>query len=248
MPRFEDEQPFRLEPPTLPAQPKPKKPAPVLRIEVPTGGMSIDHLRSILPAKKPKRGKAWADPSRQHDHNRYFREDDRPKIRRRKETTKANRKSRGGRRAQLFATPPNRFEAMDIEQDEIELAASRIRRSLPPAYGACPPGPCGYVKCRHHLATDEEIKKGERRLKVNFPHLPVWEMKETCSLRVADEADLRKAKPGSFERVMSLDEIGERMNLSAERVRNIESNILRKLRARPEILGLRDGDAQDDER
>ena len=44
--------------------------------------------------------------------------------------------------------------------------------------------PCPYVSCKHHLYLDVSPRTGA--IKLNFPDLEVWEMKETCALDVAD--------------------------------------------------------------
>lgn len=67
--------------------------------------------------------------------------------------------------------------------------------------------PCPYVTCRHHLYLDV-AKSGA--LKLNFPDLEVWEMKETCSLDVADRGGA------------TLEDCGAIMNLTRERVRQLE--------------------------
>ena len=42
--------------------------------------------------------------------------------------------------------------------------------------------PCPFVSCSHHLYLDVNPETGA--IKLNFPHLEVWEMAETCSLDV----------------------------------------------------------------
>ena len=231
MPRFE-EGPEAWLTPSPPAVPRARKPKPAAPVEMPPGPQPVEELRAILPAPKPRRGA--------YHPSRFLFEDARPPVRERKETTHANRRSRPGRRAALIGTRLNLSERRDLEQDELELAADGISFDLPPDREACleMPRPCPFVRCRHHLAVDEEIKKGEPRLKVNFPHLPVWEIPDTCSLDVADRADQKKVKPGSFEAVMSYDEVGAEMNLSGERIRHLEARAFKKIRAERRKLGL----------
>lgn len=87
----------------------------------------------------------------------------------------------------------------------------------PRTRGECADGerPCPFVSCRHHLYLEVTRKTGT--IKLNFPDLEVHEMGETCALDVADR--------GSH----SLDEIGEVMNLTYERTRQIEEQALRRL-------------------
>jgi hypothetical protein len=70
------------------------------------------------------------------------------------------------------------------------------------------PRPCPWVSCRHHLYLDVNPRTGT--LKINFPHLDLSEMPETCALDVAERGGL------------TLDTIGRLMNLTRERVRQME--------------------------
>ena len=68
--------------------------------------------------------------------------------------------------------------------------------------------PCPYVSCKHHLYLDVNPETGS--IKLNFPDLEVWEMAETCSLDVADRGGI------------TLEEVGEILNLTRERIRQVE--------------------------
>jgi hypothetical protein len=74
--------------------------------------------------------------------------------------------------------------------------------------------PCPFVSCRHHLFLDVSEKGG---LKLNFPSLEPDELIASCSLDVADRG------------VAALEDAGALMNLTRERVRQIEVVALRKL-------------------
>lgn len=76
--------------------------------------------------------------------------------------------------------------------------------------------PCPFVSCRHHLYLEVNEKTGS--IKLNFPDLDVHEMKETCALDVADRGGV------------TLEEIGEILNLTRERIRQLESKGLELLR------------------
>lgn len=76
--------------------------------------------------------------------------------------------------------------------------------------------PCPWVSCKHHLYLDVNPETGS--IKLNFPDLEVWEMKETCSLDVADKNGI------------TLEEVGEIMNLTRERIRQVEVRGLLKLK------------------
>ena len=76
--------------------------------------------------------------------------------------------------------------------------------------------PCPYVSCKHHLYLDVNPETGS--IKLNFPDLEVWEMAETCSLDVADKGGI------------TLEEVGEILNLTRERIRQVEVRGLLKLK------------------
>jgi DNA-directed RNA polymerase sigma subunit (sigma70/sigma32) len=64
-------------------------------------------------------------------------------------------------------------------------------------------------------------------IKLNFPHLEVWEMAETCSLDVADRGGI------------TLEDVGSILNLTRERIRQVEVRGLVKIRTKnSEALGL----------
>ena len=86
--------------------------------------------------------------------------------------------------------------------------------------------PCPFVSCKHHLYLDVNPETGS--IKVNFPDLEPWEMKETCALDVADRGGI------------TLEEVGEILNLTRERIRQVEVRGLLKLKMDGEIDGSRD--------
>ena len=65
-------------------------------------------------------------------------------------------------------------------------------------------------------------------IKLNFPDIDVWEMGETCALDVADRGGI------------TLEEVGEIMNLTRERVRQVETAGLSKLEGVQEVDRLKD--------
>ncbi len=86
--------------------------------------------------------------------------------------------------------------------------------------------PCPFVSCKYHLYVDVHPVRGS--IKLNFPDVEVWEMTETCALDVADRGGI------------TLEEVGEIMNLTRERVRQVETAGLAKLEARRDIERLKD--------
>lgn len=77
--------------------------------------------------------------------------------------------------------------------------------------------PCPFVSCKHHLAVDVDGRTGS--IKSNFPDRDPDEVPHTCSLRVADEGGL------------TLEDVAAAMNLTRERVRQLELLALAKIRA-----------------
>ncbi len=88
--------------------------------------------------------------------------------------------------------------------------------------------PCPWVACKHHLYLDVNPETGS--IKINFPDLEPWEMKETCALDVADRAGI------------TLEEVGEIMNLTRERIRQVEVRGLLKLKMASPLEGFTVGD------
>jgi hypothetical protein len=76
--------------------------------------------------------------------------------------------------------------------------------------------PCLYVSCRYHLYLDVNPNTGS--IKINFPDKNVWDLEETCALDVAERGGV------------TLEEVGDIMNLTRERIRQVEVAGLEKLR------------------
>jgi hypothetical protein len=104
-----------------------------------------------------------------------------------------------------------------VDADEAEvLREVEARRPRTRAECADGPRPCLFVSCKHHLYLDVNPKTGS--IKVNFPDKEIWELEETCALDVADRGGI------------TLEEVGTIMNLTRERIRQVESRGLEKLR------------------
>ncbi len=80
--------------------------------------------------------------------------------------------------------------------------------------------PCLFVSCRHHLYLDVNPETGS--VKLNFPDKEPWELDETCALDVADRGGI------------TLEEVGTIMNLTRERIRQVEVRGLEKLKEVPD--------------
>jgi hypothetical protein len=81
--------------------------------------------------------------------------------------------------------------------------------------------PCPWVSCPYHLYLDVNTETGS--IKFNFPDKDVDELPQTCALHVADEGP------------ETLEHTGEFMNITRERVRQIEVKCLGYLRDLPEV-------------
>lgn len=89
--------------------------------------------------------------------------------------------------------------------------------------------PCPFVSCEHHLYLDVLAKSGS--IKLNFPDVEADELEKlpaTCALDVADLQGV------------TLEEVGRFMNMTRERVRQLETTGKAKVQAGLEMLALRD--------
>jgi hypothetical protein len=77
--------------------------------------------------------------------------------------------------------------------------------------------PCPWVGCRYHLAID--VDPGTGAIKVNFPDVELEDMPETCALDIAEDGGC------------TLEEVARAMNITRERVRQIEQRAVAVLDA-----------------
>ncbi len=104
---------------------------------------------------------------------------------------------------------------VDPEEQKLRGELERMR---PRTRADCEGGarPCLFVSCKHHLYLDVNPRSGS--VKLNFPDKELWELAETCALDVADRGGV------------TLEEVGVIMNLTRERVRQVETSGLHHLR------------------
>jgi hypothetical protein len=104
---------------------------------------------------------------------------------------------------------------MDPEEEELLkiIDAQRPRTRADCMNG---PRPCLFVSCKHNLYLDVNPETGS--IKLNFPDREIWELQYTCALDVAEKGGI------------TLEEVGEIMNLTRERIRQVETRGLSKLR------------------
>lgn len=126
----------------------------------------------------------------------------------------------------LGDNPLTRNERDQLARDLVLLG--NVRLGPPRDDRDCPTGPCPHVGCRFNLY----IEVDDNITSLMFPGRHVDEIAETCSLRVARAAALRREaadRPG--DPAMSFAEIGRYLNLTAETARAELKTALAKLRA-----------------
>ncbi len=112
-----------------------------------------------------------------------------------------------------------RRQRLEGGPDPEELALmQQIERLRPKTRADCVngPRPCLFISCKHHLYLDVNPRTGS--VKLNFPDKEIWELPHTCALDVADQGGI------------TLEEVGDIMNLTRERVRQVEALGLSKLK------------------
>lgn len=103
----------------------------------------------------------------------------------------------------------------------METPLPLIEEDRPQTRGDCLPGgmnelrPCPYALCRYHIYADV-TESGT--LKVSFPDKELWDLEETCALDVAERGGV------------TLEDVGRIMNVTRERIRQLEAVGLQKLR------------------
>lgn len=141
--------------------------------------------------------------------------------------TREQRRSRRKREVRARTISVKRMTKRELEIGRLLYPPSEDE-PRPKTRGECVngPRPCPYVSCKHHLYLDVSPKTGA--IKLNFPDIEVEEMTESCALDVADRGGT------------TLEEVGAIMNLTRERIRQLEVKALAKLDALNDMLSLRD--------
>jgi hypothetical protein len=141
--------------------------------------------------------------------------------------TREQRRSRRKRAVRARTISVKRMTKRELELGRL-LYPDMEEAERPQTRADCVEGarPCPFVSCKHHLYLDVSARTGA--IKVNFPDLDVWEMSETCALDVADRGGT------------TLEEVGAIMNLTRERIRQVEVKGLAKLAALRDMMALRD--------
>jgi hypothetical protein len=140
--------------------------------------------------------------------------------------TREQRRSRRKRDVRARTISVKRMTKRELELGRLLYPEVEVDRPVTRADCANGERPCPFVSCQHHLYLDVSARTGA--IKLNFPDLEVWEMTETCALDVADRGGT------------TLEEVGAIMNLTRERIRQVEVKGLAKLEALKDMAALRD--------
>ncbi len=140
--------------------------------------------------------------------------------------TREQRRSRRKRAVRARTISVKRMTKRELELGRLLYPEVEVEK--PKTREQCVNGarPCPFVSCKHHLFLDVSARTGA--IKLNFPDLEVWDMNETCALDVADRGGT------------TLEEVGAIMNLTRERIRQVEVKGLAKLEALKDMAALRD--------
>lgn len=113
-----------------------------------------------------------------------------------------------------------RFGKRALERERALYPDDGAHAERPRTRGECPPDgePCPWVSCRHHLYLDVDPRTGS--IKLNFPAIDPTDLAEPCALRVAD-------RDGA-----TLEAVGELINVTRERVRQLEERALHRVHLR----------------
>ncbi len=142
------------------------------------------------------------------------------------EITREQRRSRRKRDVRARTISVKRMTKRELEIGRLLFPETDYWKPKNRAECAEGPRPCPFVSCKHHLFIDVSPRTGA--IKLNFPDLEVWDLGESCALDVADRGGT------------TLEDVGAIMNLTRERIRQVEVKALAKLEALNDMYALRD--------
>ena len=140
--------------------------------------------------------------------------------------TREQRRSRRKRDVRARTISVKRMTKRELEIGRLLFPETDYWKPRTRAECADGPRPCPFVSCKHHLFIDVSPRTGA--IKLNFPDLEVWDLGESCALDVADRGGT------------TLEDVGAIMNLTRERIRQVEVKALAKLEALSDMYALRD--------
>jgi hypothetical protein len=142
------------------------------------------------------------------------------------EITREQRRSRRKRDVRARTISVKRMTKRELEIGRLLFPETDYWKPRNRAECAEGPRPCPFVSCKHHLFIDVSPRTGA--IKLNFPDIEVWDLGESCALDVADRGGT------------TLEDVGAIMNLTRERIRQVEVKALAKLEALSDMYSLRD--------
>jgi hypothetical protein len=140
--------------------------------------------------------------------------------------TREQRRSRRKRDVRARTISVKRMTKRELEIGRLLYPEADYDKPRTRAECAEGPRPCPFVSCKYHLYIDVSARTGA--IKLNFPDLEVWDLGESCALDVADRGGT------------TLEDVGAIMNLTRERIRQVEVKALAKLEALRDMMHLRD--------
>lgn len=140
-------------------------------------------------------------------------------------STRDRRRSGRKRAVRARTIRPTHLARSELARELLDLLDAERPRTRSECAGG--PRPCPHVGCKHHLYLDVSPRTGA--IKLNFPDLEPWELPQTCALDVADAGGA------------TLEDVGAIMNLTRERVRQLEIVALARLGALADMRVLRYG-------
>lgn len=132
--------------------------------------------------------------------------------------TREQRRSRRKREVRAVTESVKRLSKAFLREEGLRYPED-LRDERPKTRAECVDAarPCGWCSCVHHLMVD--VSRATGAIKYNFPDLEIDEMSETCALDIADRGG------------ETLEVVGGFLNLTRERVRQVEVKALRKMHA-----------------
>lgn len=140
--------------------------------------------------------------------------------------TREQRRSRRQRAVRARTISTKRMTKRELELGRLLYPEDDYERPKTRADCANGPRPCPFVSCQFSLYLDVSPQTGA--IKLNYPDLEPDGMKESCALDIADRGGT------------TLEEVGAIMNLTRERIRQLEVKAMAKLEAVAETASLRD--------
>ncbi len=140
--------------------------------------------------------------------------------------TREQRRSRRKRDVRARTISVKRMTRREV--DLVRSSAAEPDYDRPKTRADCVngPRPCPFISCKYHLYLDVSPRTGS--IKLNFPDLDVADMPVSCALDVADAGGA------------TLEDVGAIMNLTRERIRQVEVKALSKLEALNDMTELRE--------